>query len=111
MTTPVTGVGNPSSVARRLISVPCSPAPSMRIPMPRRRCPEEPGLSDSILAGTTGMLQLSPSFHPVPGQQRGYSEEDLPHPLRQRQRQGDLAIDAEQGPESHETGFLYAQPR
>src|SRR5579883_2111971 len=38
MMTPVTGAGNPASVARRLISVPCRPAPSMRIPMPRSSC-------------------------------------------------------------------------
>src|SRR5580704_13066888 len=34
MTRPVTGVGKPSSVARSPSSVDCSPAPSMRIPMP-----------------------------------------------------------------------------
>src|ERR1700720_2287499 len=35
MITPVTRVGNPSSVARRPRSVLCKPAPSMSTPMPR----------------------------------------------------------------------------
>src|ERR1700730_16305709 len=34
MMTPVTGVGNPSSVARRPSSVLCRPAPSISTPMP-----------------------------------------------------------------------------
>src|ERR1700686_294275 len=35
MIAPVTGVGNPSSVARRPSSVLCRPAPSISTPMPR----------------------------------------------------------------------------
>src|SRR5580658_6206914 len=35
MMMPVTGVGNPSSVARKPSSVPCRPAPSINTPMPR----------------------------------------------------------------------------
>src|ERR1017187_6313791 len=35
MIMPVTGGGNPSSVARRPRSVPCRPAPNIRTPMPR----------------------------------------------------------------------------
>src|SRR5258708_40366053 len=39
MITPVTRVGNPSSVARRPRSVLCRPAPSMSTPMPRSNGP------------------------------------------------------------------------
>src|SRR5882757_3056687 len=35
MMMPVTGVGNPSSVARKPSSVPCRPAPNINTPMPR----------------------------------------------------------------------------
>src|ERR1700732_2307801 len=35
MMMPVTGVGNPSSVARRPSSVPCRPAPNINTPIPR----------------------------------------------------------------------------
>src|SRR5690348_12790134 len=79
----------------------------------RCRCSADPTarVSDSIFAGTTDMLQLSPSFHPIPGQQRGHSEEDLPQPLGQRQRQSELAVDAKQCPESHQTRLLHAKPR
>src|SRR6185312_6441795 len=57
MTTPVTGAGNPSRVARRLISVPCRPAPSMSIPMPSRSCQvaaSPPGLT-AVLAGAAAI--------------------------------------------------------
>src|ERR1700739_2891031 len=37
MMMPVTGVGNPSSVARKPSSVPCRPAPSINTPMPRSK--------------------------------------------------------------------------
>src|SRR6185437_3887150 len=37
MMMPVTGVGNPSSVARKPSNVPCRPAPNISTPMPRSK--------------------------------------------------------------------------